>query len=112
MYCNTALKTKGNETIDKVIEYDINNFKLKNRANVNSGENLNLSDNKAAIVKYFYDSTNSNYEAVAYIDEKSVVVLIVLSSRDREDYESSIEPFKDLVSSYYFINDNVKIEDK
>lgn len=113
MYCNTALKeVKGNETIEKVIEYDINIFKNKSKADVKDGDNLQTDDNNTAIVKNFYDSTNKNYETVAYIDEKDVVVLLVLSSRNKEDFEKSLEPFKELVSSYFFITDQVKINDK
>lgn len=112
MYCNTASKeVKETETIEKLIEYDINVFKNKSKADVTDSENLQTSDKKMAIVKNFYDSTNKNYETVAYIDEKDVVVLLVLSSRNKEEFERSLESFRKLVSSYYFIT-AVKIDKK
>ena len=113
MYCNTASKkAKGNETIDEVIKYDIDRFKKEQDAFVNDGENITTSDSKTAIVKHFYDIKNKNYESVAYIDEKNVVVFLVLSSRDKSDYENSLKSFYEFVRSYYYLTDNYKIEGK
>jgi len=113
MYTNTALKKiKGNETIQKVIDYDVNTFKNEQDAEVKNGSDLITSDNKTAIVKIFYDKKNKNYEAVAYIDEKYVVVMLVLSSRNKEDFENCYEAFEQFVKSYFYLTDNVKIHDK
>lgn len=113
MYCNTATKkAKGNETIEEVIKYDIDRFKKEQDAFVNDGENIITSDSKTAVVKHFYDNKNKNYESVAYIDEKNVVVFLVLSSRDKSDYENSLRSFNEFVRSYYYLTDNFKIEEK
>lgn len=113
MYCNTASKkAKGNETIEEVIKYDIDRFKKEQDAFVNDGENIVTSDSKTAIIKNFYDNRNKNYECVAYIDEKNVVVFLVLSSREKSDYENSLQSFYELVRSYYYLTDNFKIEEK
>jgi hypothetical protein len=114
MYANTSSKAiAGNETIEKVIDYDISQFK-KRAPNlvVTDAESLPTLLGKKAIAKYFSGDNFNNYEATAYIDENKVVVFIVLSSRSKEEFEKSLPAFKELVKSYEFWTENVKIENQ
>jgi hypothetical protein len=114
MYANTASKkVAGNETIGKVIEYDISQFKKKSPdLAVKDAEPLPISKGKKAIIKYFSGDNFNNHEAIAYIDENKVVVIIVLSSRSKEEFENSLPAFKELLNSYQFLTEDVRIENK
>ncbi len=111
MYANTASKSsEGNETIEKLIEYDLENFKKRGALVVKDTTiTLERSDNKA-ILKYFDDSNYGNYEIVAYIDEEKIVALIVLSSRDKAEFSEAIPKFIELLNSYVFVTKDVIVE--
>jgi hypothetical protein len=66
--------------------------------------NLPTEKGKLAVVKKFF---YSQFEAVAYIDEPKVVVLIVLTARSQRDFERSYSAFEQLVGSYWFMTENV-----
>ena len=112
MYANTTLKEiQGDEPVEKVIEGDISRFKANSpNLNVIYAAPLLTRDNKKCIVKYFSGDIHGNYEAVAYIDERKVVVMIVLTSRKKEEFDLSLPAFKELVASYQFFTDDVRIE--
>lgn len=113
MYCNSASKkVKGNETLQQIMDFDIGRFKNEQGGEINDGGKVTTSDSNTAFIKYFYDKKNKNYEAVAYIDESNVVVFLVISSKDKDDFGKSIESFKEFIKSYYYLTDNVKIDEK
>ena len=108
MYVNTAHKDiEGNETVEKLISYDVSQFK-KNSPSIEIEDSpiIVTFDNKEVIVKKFFD--DKNYEAVGYLDEKKVVVILVLTSRDKQDFEESLSAFEELVKSYYLISEDVE----
>lgn len=112
MYANTASKgVAGNETIQKVIDYDLSQFRKKSpNVIVTDAEPLPTSKGKKAIAKYLSGDTFGNHEAIAYIDENKVVVFIVLSSRSQEDFVKSLPAFKELVASYELWTEDVTIK--
>ena len=63
-----------------------------------------------ASVKYLTGDSAGNFEAIAYINETKLVVLIVLSSRSQKEFDSSLPAFAELVHSYFFISQNVVID--
>jgi hypothetical protein len=63
-----------------------------------------------ASVRYFSGDTPRNYEAVAYIAEKRVIVVIALTARTQDAFERSLPSFEKLVRSYRFISDDPKDE--
>jgi len=109
MYARVVHKDQDqNKTMRKVIQNDIASFKkASNNSTVRGGPSISTKDSKKAVIKYFYDAENDNHEAVAYIDESKVVVILVLSSRVKEEYEKSLSAFKELVTSYYFLSKKV-----
>jgi len=112
MYANTVSKgVQGDETIDKVIEGDVSRFRATspNLSVISTAPSI-TGDRKEAIVKLFFGDRYSNHEAVAYIDERKVVVIIVLSSRSKEEFEASLPAFKELVGSYRFFTEDVRID--
>ena len=105
MYARVIHKdAKRNKTIGQVIQNDIVTFKnASNDSTITDGVPISTKDSKKAVVKYFYDGENKNHEAVAFIDESKVVVILVLTSRAKEEYEKSLSAFKDLIASYHFL---------
>ena len=105
MYARVIHKDEEqNKTMGEIIQNDIATFKkASNQSTVKDGPSISTKDKKKAVVKYFYDAQNDNHEAVAYIDESKVVVILALSSRVKQEYEKSSSAFNDLVASYYFL---------
>ncbi len=112
MYANVWQKESATQTVQDIIDSDIQKFKenvpdLK----VENAEAIELEKDKTATVKYFTsDANGQNFEAIAYINEEKLVVLIVLTSRTKKDFEKSLPAFRELVGSYLFLTDKVVIE--
>jgi hypothetical protein len=110
MYANVYQKTDpSKESLQTVIANDLAEYK-KDSADLKVVDAESLSTrtdsrakDKKATVKYFARDRNANSEAVAYVDEDNVVVMIVLSARSQNDFDSSLLSFKDLVGSYFFL---------
>ena len=122
MYVRVIYKDKHKRTLGDVVQSDIKEFKSRNRTTtVSSMPAVTTRDRKRALMRHFYDAQNKNEEAVAYIDElrlcssgsnrvgrygeRGVVVLVVLSSRTRKDYDRSLEAFRQLAGSYFFVHE-------
>jgi len=109
MYARVIRKDQKKPTIESVITDDVNDFLKQNReSKVSESPVLETRDKKSAIVKGFYDATNKNYELVAFIDEPKVVVILALSSRNKDEFEKSLSAFKALVGSYFFVKELVQ----
>jgi hypothetical protein len=108
MYARAVHKNSEKKTLEDVVQADVADFKKSSKdSTATDGSPLPTRDKKTALVRFFYDGANKNYEAVAFIDEPKVVVLLALTSRTKDDYENSLAAFKELVGSYYFISDKV-----
>jgi hypothetical protein len=111
MYTNTSpfLDTLQN-TIDKLIKYDCDNFKKHYKdIKISDGMDIQIKPGISAKVKYLSGESYGNFEAVAYIDAVKTGVMIVLSSRTQEGFTESLTAFESLVKSYFLIADNVEI---
>jgi hypothetical protein len=53
---------------------------------------------------------SNGYEAVAYIGESKVLVMIVLSSKNEELFKHDYPFFEKLVKSYQFLTSDVHIQ--
>lgn len=114
MYANTAsLEDEAHKSLEQLIKYDLNNFK-KNYDGIliTDGKDIMISGNVVGKIKYLSGESYGNYEAISYIDAGKVGVLIVLSSRTKDGFETSLPAFEDLVKSYLFLADKVVIDKK
>jgi len=114
MYANTAsFEDNAHKTLNQLINYDLENFK-KNYLDIKieNAKDIIIKDNVIAKVKYLSGKSYGNFEAMAYIDAGKAGVMIILSSRTKNDFEKSINSFESLVKSYFFISDKVDIEKK
>jgi hypothetical protein len=108
MYVRVVYKDETKPTLGKVIADDASDFlKQSPDSKVSPSSALSTRDKKQAIVKGFYDGANKNYESVAFIDEPKVVVIVALSSRNKQEFDKSLPAFQALVGSYFFVKDLV-----
>ena len=111
MYTNVSQKMNKAESAKETIERDIANFKKGSpKLKVEDAKSIKLTKDKSATIKYFSNDENGNYEAIAYIDEAKVVVMIVLTSKTKKDFDASLVAFQELVGSYFFLTDKVNKE--
>jgi len=109
MYANTASrKSADNKNIAALMEYD-SAQSVRDHPDVKIADLAQLAPKhgKLALVRQFI---YSQHEAVAYIEEQTVIVMIVLSARTAEDYESALPAFRKLVDSYFFMTSEIHIE--
>ncbi len=114
MYANTAsLENPPHTTLDELIKYDTDNFKKQYKdLDIRDGNNIELSNNKTAKVRYLSGKSYGNFEAIAYIDAGKNGIMIIMSSRSKEGFDNSLIAFQSLVKSYLYIADKVTIENK
>jgi hypothetical protein len=111
MYVRVVYKDQARKTVEQVIKNDMEEFKNANKDSTVSSMPIISTRNKTkAITKFFYDAAHKNYENVAYIDEQKVVVIMVLTSRNKEGYSKSVSAFRNLVASYFFVDELVKVK--
>ena len=102
MYARVIHKDQTQDTVEKVITNDVIDFlKLSKESKVSDAAPLQTRYKKEAISKVFYDAANKNYEIVTFIDEPKVVVILALSSRNKDEYEKALPAFKSLVATYF-----------
>lgn len=110
MYVNAARKEDGaSGGVEALIAEDLARLK-KHSPDVRASRlpALKTQDGRTAVVRLFEGDQWGNREAVAYIEEKKIVSLVVLSARTKEQYEAARPAFDALVASYAFISDAVR----
>lgn len=114
MYANVYHKkdVKG-ESLEQIIAGDVAEYK-KRAAGLKVTDAKPLPTkwdkgvkDKEATIKHFTDDEHGINEAVAYIDEGKVVVILVLNAQTKKDFELSLPAFKELVGSYFFLTSSV-----
>jgi len=102
MYARVIHKDQTQDTVEKVITNDVADFlKLSKESKVSDAPPLQTRYKKEGISRVFYDAANKNYEIVTFIDEPKVVVILALSSRNKDEYEKALPAFKSLVATYF-----------
>ena len=105
MYSNAS--DREGRTAAEAVEKDIKAMREHNpHLKVTEGDALPTGDKKTALVKYFSGDTFGNYEAAAYVIEKNVVANIILTARNKDEYDALLPAFRKLVSSYRFVSDD------
>lgn len=109
MYANTSHKEQTEaKSLAEFIEQDLKNFKEHSPdTKMESMEQLTTKSGKALVRKFSGDSWN-NVEEIAYIEESKVFVLLVLSSRTKDDFKKFAPAFKQLVESYKFLGSEIR----
>ena len=110
MYVNGAAKP-ADDTLEKFVERDVAGYREHSPGlKVADDEALPVGGKERVLVKRFSGDRGGSYEAVAYVEESKVVVIIVLHARTPKDFDDALPAFRQLVSSYRFLSDKVVTE--
>ena len=100
--------TAKTRTVSALIAEDVRQFMKrapKGRV-VDAGRQPTGRAGKEAIVRYFSEDGGPPHEAVAYVPEKDLVMLVVLSSRTPGGFQAALPAYKSLLSSYVWVGTN------
>src|SRR2546422_3624867 len=105
MYVNTAVRKRA-DSLDELIRDEVTRFGRDfGSVHVETLPAIRTGDGKTATVRAFTGDRWDNRESVAYLQEKKVFVLFVLTSRQEKPYRDATSAFQALVQSYTFITD-------
>jgi len=81
------------------------------KTSVSTGESIQVGDRSFPVLEFSLGG-NSGHEAVAYIGESQVLVMIVISSLNEEIFRRDYPSFVKLVKTYAFLTSDVRIKTK
>jgi hypothetical protein len=91
-------------TVSALIAEDEKEFlKRTPRGKVVPAPGMVTAGKKTAIVRYFSDDGGPPHEAVAYVPEKDLIMLVVLSSHTPGGFQQALGAYQSLVESYAWI---------
>lgn len=105
MYANPLHQdAKRPKPIRDMIDRDVVAFRKSNpQGVVLTGPRFPTATEKRAEVRFFAHDGGKPHEAVAYVPEEGLVMLLVLSSRTADDFARALPAFQLLVRSYNFV---------
>jgi hypothetical protein len=105
MYVNPLHQdVKRPKALREMIDRDVVAFRKANpKGVVLDGPVLPTATEKMATVRYFSHDGGKPHEAVAYVPEDELVMLLVLSSRTADGFQRALPAFQLLVKSYNFV---------
>jgi len=94
-------------TVTTLIAEDEKAFhKRAPRGTVREGGSMSTSSRKTARVRYFSDTGGAPMEAVAYVAENDLVMLLVLTSRTPDGFRQALDAYRQMVESYAWVGSN------
>lgn len=110
MYVNPLHQQAGAPmTLKQMIDKDVASFTEKApQGKVTKRPALKTSKSQVAEVRWFSPTGGPPLEAVAYVAEDDLVMLLVLSSRDADGFKRHLPAFESLVASYQFVMGGVE----
>lgn len=105
MYVNPLHQAQEQRrTLRQMIEKDIADFKKQApKGSVSAQAPLKTAVGQSAEVRYFAHEAGSPTEAVAYVAEDQLVMLLVMQSRDAAGFKQNLPAFQSLVAGYRFV---------
>jgi len=107
----SRINDKTDKTFQEVIDFDLKhmsqdapNYKIEEK------DPVTCTRGAKAHIKYLSGDRFNTFEAVGYIEEPKKVITIVMTSREEKNFKSSVDAFYELVKSYFWMTDQVKIE--
>jgi hypothetical protein len=110
MYSIIATKDSVIRTIQDQINLDLSNYRnggLKNVKAIKAGSTV-TGDGKDCQIYEFTGDHWDTYERVGFIDEDKVIVILVISSRDRNGLSEGMSKFNEVAESYHWISNGIK----
>jgi hypothetical protein len=112
MYVNTAPPDSGHDADPLlIIAQDSARFvSAAPTVRIVGAPSLQTTDHRIAYVRYFSGQPNGRYEAVAYVTERAVTPMIVLTAKTEAAFTAALPSFSQLVASYSFLSSDVHIK--
>jgi hypothetical protein len=105
LYPNIATKRKGQQTLAEFMTSDLADFRRHDPAmTYEDAEDVSLKNNRIAKVRLFYGVNGGSSEAVAYVDEDEIIVLVVLSSKTKKGLNESMPLLRSALETYVYMN--------
>lgn len=99
--------TAKTRTVSALIAEDARAFlKRSPRGKVTDMGKIKTLGGKDAFVRYFSEDGGAAHEAVAYVPEKDLVMLIVLSSKSPQGFQQALPAYRDLIGTYSWVGTN------
>ena len=97
-------------TLSALITEDEKDFhKRSPKGRVSDAGTIKTAGKKTAVVRYFSNDGGPAHEAVAYVAEADLVMLLVLSSRSPVGFQQALAAYHDLVQSYAWVASNAEL---
>lgn len=94
--------------LEAMIARDVGDFhKHVPQGKVITAPKIKTRSGQVGEVRYFAPDGTAPLEAVAYMEEKGLVNLLVMSAHDAEGFKSALPAFHDLVFQYRFVAANI-----
>ena len=91
-------------TVSALMAEDEKSFhKNAPKGKVTDGGTIQTTGRKTAVVRYFSYDGGPAHEAVAYVPEAELVMLLVLSSKTPEGFQGALAAYRELVQSYAWV---------
>ncbi len=96
-----------NRTVSSLIAEDARAFlKRSPRGKVSDMGTMTTQGGKNASLRYFSDEGAAPHEAVAYVAEKDLVMLLVLSSKSPQGFQQALPAYRELIGNYSWVGTN------
>jgi len=111
MYVNTVLPSGTDTANVEVVAHDDSVHFAHDMADLTvvAAPPLRTSDGRTVIIRRFASTKHGSYEAVAYVMERRVTPIIVLTARSKRAFDAALNAFARLVESYGFLTDSVTV---
>jgi hypothetical protein len=97
-------------TVSALIAEDEKSFRQRSpRGKVTEGGTIQTTGKKTAVVRYFSNDGGPAHEAVAYVPEAELVMLLVLSSKTSGGFQGALPAYREMVQSYAWVASNAEM---
>jgi hypothetical protein len=105
-------KLKRSEHVEDAMKHEADTYKQRYKGiQISRRTPIKTKDNKTAFVQYYKgEKQDQTDEAVAFIQERGLIVLLVLSSKSEKAFAVAYPSFENLVKTYSLAN--IKVIDE
>ena len=97
-------------TVSALMAEDEKSFKMNApKGKVSDGGTIQTTGKKTAVVRYFSNDGGPAHEAVAYVPEAELVMLLVLSSKTPQGFQGALPAYREMVQSYAWVASNTEL---
>jgi hypothetical protein len=97
-------------TVSALIAEDEKSFhKNAPHGKVSDAGTIQTTGKKTAVVRYFSYDGGPAHEAVAYVPEADLVMLLVLSSKTPQGFQGALDAYRQMVQSYAWVGSNAEL---